>query len=253
MRAIRDWFFSVFTVIAFGATMVGGDVMQRITYRMGMERYDRSIGALQKALVRTFRLSGVTLRADGLDRLRPSGGYIVVSNHQSMFDISAFGAVMAAHAPRFVSKKSLASGIPTVSMYLRRGGNALIDRSDRAQALDAIAEMGAMCQDRGVAAVIFPEGTRSRDGTLGEYRVAGLGALMEAAPDLEIVPAVIDGSWKVFRHNMFPVPYGTDVRMRFGDPIARSPGEDPAVVVAGCRAFAEATLEEWHRGQAAPH
>jgi hypothetical protein len=62
------------------------------------------------------------------------------------------------------------------------------------------------------------------------------------------VPTVIDGSWKVFAHNMLPVPYGTDVTIRLGEPIHRGPGEDPAKVLKQCRQFAQATLDEWHSG-----
>lgn len=248
MRSIRDWPVSLVTVAAFGLVMVLGDLLQRVTWRLGMDTYERSIGWIQKALIATFRISGVTIEVEGRDLLAPKGGYLVVSNHQSMYDIPIFGAVLADHNPRYVAKSSLAKGIPTVSLYLQRGGNAMIDRGDRDQARASIAAMGSLCEDRDAAAVIFPEGTRSRDGALGDYRTTGLEALMASAPDLPIVPTAIDGSWIVFRDNMFPIPFGTDVRVRFGEPIAREPDEDAAAIASMCRAFAEATLDAWHRG-----
>ena len=252
MTKIRDWLFSIPLLIAFGLVMGVGEIVGRITLLFGMVPYERAMASLQASLISIFRIAGVSVEIEGRERLAPTGGYIFVSNHQSMFDIPIFGGILRSHLPRFVSKKSLAKGIPTVSLYLKRGGNALIDRGDRAQALEAIADMGRMCEERDVGAVIFPEGTRSRDGSLGEWKSAGLAALMEAAPTLEIVPTAIDGSWKVFEHNMMPVPFGTDVRVRFGEPIARHPDEDPAEVLEQCRQFAQDTLDDWHRGSHEP-
>jgi 1-acyl-sn-glycerol-3-phosphate acyltransferase len=250
---IRDWIVSIPTAAAFGLVLGIGDVVQRVTFRMGMGPYERALGSLHRWLIRAFRIAGVRVIPDSIDGIEDRGGYIVISNHQSMFDISIYGALLAGHTPRFVSKRSLAKGIPTVSFYLKHGGNALIDRGDREQAMEAIKEMGVLCQERGKAAVIYPEGTRSRDGSLGDYRIAGASALMEAAPGLPVLPAVIDGSWKVFENNLFPIAWGTRVRVRFGTPIERTPDEVHAAVIDQCREFAEATLAEWHRGQPPAH
>jgi hypothetical protein len=68
---------------------------------------------------------------------------------------------------------------------------------------------------------------------------------MEGAPDLEIIPTVIDGSWKVFLHNMFPVPFGIHVKIAFGEPIARDGDDDPGVIVDQCREWADGVLKTW--------
>ena len=248
MTAVRDWFFSVPLLIVFGLILGVGELIGRFSLLFGMGVYEQMMARLQRALVWAFRIAGVKVEVEGRENLASGGGYIFVSNHQSMFDIPIFGGILSNHIPRFVSKKSLAKGIQTVSLYLNRGGNALIDRGDREQALEAIAEMGAWCENRGVAAVIFPEGTRSRDGSLGSWRSAGLEALLQSAPDLKVVPTVIDGSWKVFANNMMPVPFGTRVKVRVGIPIDRSADEDPQVILDQCRAFAQDTLDGWHTG-----
>lgn len=253
MRTVRDWFFSIPTLVAFGLILGIGELVSRFTLLFGMGPYEQMMARLQRALIWAFSLSGVSVDVEGRENLASSGGYIFVSNHQSMFDIPIFGGILSNYLPRFVSKRSLANGLPTVSLYLRAGGHALIDRGDRAQALTAIADMGAWCEDRGVAAVIFPEGTRSRDGSLGSWKVAGLEALLGAAPDLQIVPTVIDGSWRVFANNMMPVPFGTDVKVRVGVPIDRSSDEDPEAILAVCRQFAQDTLDEWHTGSDRPN
>lgn len=243
---IKDWYFSIMTVVAFGLTLVYYDIKGRFALRKGPRVFEKVMAALQKRLLGVFGISGVVVDVEGQEGLAARGGYIIVSNHQSMFDVPIFGGILTENYPKYVAKSSLANGIPSISLNLKHGGSALIDRGDRQQAVEAISEMGRMCQERDVSAVIFPEGTRSRDGSLGTYRRSGLAALMRSAPDLPIVPAVIDGSWRVFAHNMLPVPYGTSVRIRFGEPIPRVEGDSPRKVLDACYEFASATLDGWH-------
>ena len=245
MQSVRDWIFSIPTVIAFGLALVVFDVAGRIALLFGLRQFEWTMAALQRTLLGVFRISGVRFEVEGLDGFDASGGYIFVSNHQSMYDVPIFGGILVKNFPKYVAKRSLSKGIPSISLNLRRGANALIDRGDRYQATKAIEEMAENCQRRDVSAVIFPEGTRSRDGALGEYRIGGLASLMKGAPDLEIVPTVIDGSWKVFAHNMFPVPFGTRVRVAFGTPIPRSSDNDPALIGQQCQRWASEVLEQW--------
>jgi 1-acyl-sn-glycerol-3-phosphate acyltransferase len=144
-----------------------------------------------------------------------------------------------------VAKKELARGIPSISYNLRLGGNAVIDRSDRAQALPAIREMGRRAQERGVSVVIYPEGTRARGGDMGPFKPAGALALMEAAPDLALVPVAIDGSWELLRYRMLPVPFGTRVRVHLGAPIARVPGEDRPSLMTRIEDEIRDTIARW--------
>jgi len=252
MAKIRDWLFSIPTVVAFGLTLLFFDISGRVALLFGLRPFEWAMAGLQKTLLGVFRISAVRFDVEGLENFEPTGGYLFVSNHQSMYDIPIFGGILVRNFPKYVAKSSLARGIPAISLNLRRGANALIDRGDREQAVAAITQMARDAQDRDVAAVIFPEGTRSRDGSIGVYRVTGVAALMDGAPDLSIVPTVIDGSWKVFANNMLPVPFGTRVRVRFGEPISRSGDEDPSAIVEQCHLWAAEVLDSWHRGSAPP-
>jgi 1-acyl-sn-glycerol-3-phosphate acyltransferase len=245
---LRDWLFAIPTLVAFGLSLVVFDILGRIALLFGLRPFEWTMAALQRVLLSVFAISGVRFDVEGLDGFDASGGYLFISNHQSMYDVPIFGGILIRNFPKYVAKRSLARGIPAISLNLRRGGNALIDRGERTRAMAAITEMAAECQSRDVSAAIFPEGTRSRDGSLGEYRVGGVAALMEGAPNLEIVPTVIDGSWKVFSNNMFPVPFGTHVKVAFGEPIRRGPDEDPEAVLEQCREWAAETLIRWNEG-----
>lgn len=251
MRLIRDWFVSILTTAVFGLVMAAFHVAGLIARPFGIRPFEKVMAALQRTLIVVFHISGVRVVTEGRDRFDRRGGYIFVSNHQSMYDVPIFGGLLPRNYPKYVAKRSLAKGIPSVSLNLRVGGNALIDRDDRDQAMTAIREMAQEADRRNVSVVIFPEGTRSREGELGEFRPGGLAAIMEAAPHLPIIPTTIDGSWRVFRNNMFPIPFGSKVRVRFGDPITRFADESPTDVLETCRAWIEGTLGEWRAAEGA--
>jgi 1-acyl-sn-glycerol-3-phosphate acyltransferase len=197
-----------------------------------------------------LRLAGTRFVVERSGQVHPGGSYLFVSNHQSMFDIPLFGALLFRHFPKYVSKQELARRwIPSISYNLKRGGNALIDRNDRASAVEEIRRLGEReVRDRGVSAVIFPEGTRARTGVLAPFKAQGLATLMEAAPEAPVVPVAIDGSWRLVAHGLRPVPFGTRVHVRIGDPIARAAGEDPHAIAEAARGFIAAALTEW-RGE----
>ena len=150
---------------------------------------------------------------------RPQEKLIIVANHQSMYDIPPIIWHLRAYHPKFVSKKELGKGIPSVSFNLRHGGSVLIDRKDRRQALKAIAGLGAYIERTGRSAVIFPEGTRSRDGNPKPFRMIGLKALMENAPSAYILPVSINNSWKMLRYGKFPLGLGNHLKFKVHPPV----------------------------------
>ena len=240
-----DWIFTVPFLIGFGAILLVFDPLQRIARLFGQRPQEIVAGWLQVALVQAFRLAGTRLQVDRSPRVLPRTSYLFIANHQSMFDVPILGALLFSNFPKYVSKRELAHWIPSISYNLRRGGNAIIDRGDREQATRAIRELAAQVRERGVSAVIYPEGTRARAGELGRFRPAGALALLEAAPEVPVVPIAIDESWRLLRFNLMPVPFGTRIRVHIGDPIARPPDEDPSALLYGVRQEIEKTIEGW--------
>ncbi len=243
MVRIRDWIFTVPFLLTFGLILLVFDIAQRIARLFGRRPHEYVVGALQVALVRSFAICGARLHVQRSPRVKPHTPYLIIANHQSMFDVPIFGALFFTNFPKYVSKKSLAKWIPSISYNLRRGGNALIDRDDPEQAVGAIQTLAGAVRTRGVSAVIFPEGTRARRGALGPFRRRGTLALLAAAPQTAVVPVCIDQSWRLLRNNLLPVPFGTRVRVWIGDPIARRPGEDRDALLATVEHAIRTTLE----------
>ena len=245
MKKVIDWLFTIPFLVSFGLTLVIFEPIARIARVFGLRPMEVTMGVMQRILLFVFRIGGTRLRIDRSPLVLPRTGYILVSNHQSMFDIPIFGGVLFSNFPKYVSKKELGRWLPSISFNLTHGGNALIDRNDPVQARRAIRELGVAAATRNVAVVIFPEGTRSRDGRLKSFRTGGLKELLDAAPQLPVVPTTVDGAWKLFRNNLFPVPFGTTVRIRFSDPIKRRVGEDYDELIGRARSVIEGTLLEW--------
>ena len=240
-----DWIFTLPFLLAFGGTLLVFDPLQRIARLFGQRPQEVVAGALQLSLIWVFRLCGTRIQVERSPAVRPRTPYLLVANHQSMFDIPIFGGLLFTNYPKYVSKKELSHWIPSISYNLRRGGHALIDRADRGQAVSAIRELGEAAQARGVSVVIYPEGTRSRAGELRPFKPAGAIALLAAAPELDVVPVTIDESWRLLSHNLLPVPFGTRIRVRFGDPIPRDDEKDPARMLERARRDIEDTLVRW--------
>jgi 1-acyl-sn-glycerol-3-phosphate acyltransferase len=242
---LRSWVSTIVFLPVFGLILVVFDVAQRIARLFGQRPQEYVAGAVQWCLVHAFGICGAHLAVDRSPETRPWTDYIIISNHQSMFDIAILGSLFFSNFPKYISKRSLGRGIPTVSYNLREGGHVLIDRSDAPAALDAIRDLGRRVRAGGISAMIFPEGTRARAGELGRFKPAGTLALLEEAPETPVVPVTIDHSWRLLQYNYLPVPWGVRINVHIGAPIARQPDEDRMALIERVRADMQATLDHW--------
>ena len=246
VRRVIDWIVTIPFLVLLVLALVVCDPIFRISRLFGI----RSVGYVASAFMwmlqrLVFPVNGTQTVIEKSPAVRPHTPYIIISNHQSLYEFPLFGTALFSNLPGFISKVENGSWYPTVSFYLRNGPCGLIDRRDRRGAIRVITELGSQAQRLGHSVLIYPEGTRARDGELKEYKRAGTLALLKAAPELAVVPVAVEGGWIAMRHNFFPVPFGTRMRIRVGDPIARHPGEDGAAIVGEARAFAERALVEW--------
>lgn len=205
--------------VSFGATLVRYEVAGRLARRRGLRDFEWSMARLQRSLVHCFEVFGVDVEVERDPAVAEDTPYLVIANHQSLLDIPLIGGVLFSNLPKYVAKQELARGIPAISLNLREGQHAVIDRADAAQASAEIVGLGRRSVERGTSAVIFPEGTRSRDGRLKRFRRAGTMKLLESAPELPVVPVALSGSWRF--NTIPPYPVGETVRVAVGPPIGR--------------------------------
>jgi 1-acyl-sn-glycerol-3-phosphate acyltransferase len=217
---VRDYLVTPFFLITLLSILLVFHLLQvvarRVSVRLQEHMYDYLCGCLLLNLKYVARA-----RFDvQLPGHLPSGVPVVfVSNHQSMFDIPLQGWYLRAYRPRFVAKRELSHGVPAISYALRTLGHALIDRDDARQSITAIKEYARALPAASRSAAIYPEGTRSRDGTMAPLKGAGLLAVLKELPEAHIVPMTIDGTWRIEQYRMRPVPAGVRLTLHVLPPV----------------------------------
>lgn len=159
-----------------------------------------------------LRASGVRLEREFLQPLDDAASYVFMVNHESLLDIPALLATLPAET-RFLAKRSLFQ-IPIFGWSLKIGGFVTIDRKDLSRAKSSFGDAVAIAA--GHSLLVFPEGTRSADGTLGPFQRGGF--LLALKSGLPIVPVGIDGSHEVQSKGSRIVRPGV-VSVRYGRPI----------------------------------
>jgi len=212
---------SIIYYFFFGLTLAVMHVWQWLAYNLGgYSRHHFSVKVMNLLLIYCTKILGTSHKFSGKENLPKGVPLIFVSNHQSIFDISPIEWYLSEFHPKFISKKELGKGIPSVSYNLQRGGSVLIDRSEPRQALPEIKKLSLYIEEHKRSAVIFPEGTRSRDGKLKPFRDNGLKMLLKFAPSALIVPITINNSWKIVKNGSFPLSLGTRFSLQVHSPIS---------------------------------
>lgn len=181
----------------------------------GYHAHAGSVAIFNFFLVRTTHILGTTYNIKVQKTLPQNVPIIWVANHQSMYDIPPIIWFMRKHHPKFISKKELGKGIPSVSFNLRHGGSVLIDRKDAKQALAQIEKIAKYIEKNNRSVVIFPEGTRSKTGVPKKFSINGLKTLILHAPNAYIVPVSIHNSWQMVKYGSFPLGLGNKLTFVF--------------------------------------
>ena len=233
MQKILAYPLTVIYFLFFGIALVVFHPIQWICFTLfGYEAHRASVALLNLCLLRCTHILGTTYTFNNPQNLPTGKPYIFVLNHQSMNDIPPIIWFMRKYHPKFVSKIELGKGIPSVSYNLRHGGSVLIDRKDSKQALVQIAKLGQYIEKYNRSAVIFPEGTRSRDGYPKRFQPTGLKILMKNATSAWIVPISINNSWKMLRYGKFPYGLGNRITFDVQKPIVNNGNLDELIALA---------------------
>jgi 1-acyl-sn-glycerol-3-phosphate acyltransferase len=157
--------------------------------------------------------TGVRVDVSGLERLEPARTYVFVSNHQSIYDIPILFWSLP-YQLRIIAKESLGK-FPFLGWHLRRTGHMLVDRRhpDRTR----IFQWASRLTSNGLSLIVFPEGTRSREGRVARFK--GGSFLLALQAGLPIVPLSIVGSRHVMLKGRLATYPGT-VRLVVHEPIA---------------------------------
>ena len=178
--------------------------------------------------------TGVHVEVTGLERLERNHAYVFVANHQSIYDIPIIFWSLP-YQIRIIAKASLGR-FPFLGWHLRRTGHMLVDRRhpDRA----AIFGRASRLMKQGLSLIVFPEGTRSRDGRVAPFK--GGSFYLALGAGLPVVPISIVGSRHVMLKGRLATCPGR-VKLIVHEPIDTTglPGGDPRAA----KAFAKRVRE----------
>ncbi|MBE3129154.1 MAG: 1-acyl-sn-glycerol-3-phosphate acyltransferase [Acidobacteria bacterium] len=176
---------------------------------------DPVIAVGQWAMRVSRRILGIKVEALGLDRIAPRTALIFMPNHISFLD-GPMLEMLIPGAARVVLKKSVVR-IPVVGLAMRFVGFVPVDRKGAEGGKKSIARAVRMVREKGYSFLIFPEGTRSRDGKLQRFRRGGFYLALESGAP--IVPVTIRGTFELMPKGQKYARKGT-VQVAFHDPIS---------------------------------
>jgi 1-acyl-sn-glycerol-3-phosphate acyltransferase len=159
-----------------------------------------------------LRTNGIHIRLEGMENLKQDQSYILASNHASILDIPAL--ISAAPFPvRFLAKRSLL-WFPIFGWVLYFSGHILIDRQSAQSTLRSLKKAPSLLQ-KGISIIVFPEGTRSPDGEVQEFKRGAF--LLARHSRVPVVPISIIGTYEMLPRRGWCFWPGT-MHIRMGEP-----------------------------------
>jgi 1-acyl-sn-glycerol-3-phosphate acyltransferase len=155
----------------------------------------------------------VEVECEGLEALEPDQPYVFMSNHQSVFDVAAIVSTLPVSF-RFVAKREL-TWIPIFGWALVTCGHVIVDRGSRERSVRSL-ERAAEQVRSGTNVIIFPEGTRSTTGRLGELKSGGFHLAIRAG--VPVLPVSVSGSRRITPKKSLRIESGR-IRVHYGAPI----------------------------------
>ena len=160
------------------------------------------------------RVLGIDVEASGLDRIDPLTPFVFMPNHASFID-GPLVMVLIPGVARVIMKESILR-IPIVGLAMRFVGFVPVDRKGAEGGKKSIARAVSLMRKRRYSYLIFPEGTRSRDGRLGPFHRGGFFLAIESGAP--IVPVTVSGTRELMPKGQWFARRGT-VRVVFHEPL----------------------------------
>ena len=187
----------------------------------------------------------------GYDNLKDKlpENFIIISNHHSLLDIPVFMKFLAGREMRFIAKDALGRHIPLVSEMLRTQEHCLIPRKAKPmEAMRYISDFGKRVIERNQIPILFPEGSRTRDGNVGKFFSAGFRQLTEST-GLPVVVCALDGGWKLrdlknIINNLKCGSYRVKILKIYDAPSTK---EDCNMILEEARTLMQQQVEQWRQ------
>lgn len=200
--------FIVYMAWAAGTALLAA--LLRVKHRPGGV-YDYTARGWAKGMLRS---TGISVRVEGRERLLTPEPKVFISNHASFVDIWAILAEFPGTI-RFVYKKSI-DWIPLMGLAMRAARHIPIDRKSLSATFSVYTEAAKLIRDEAVSAIVFAEGTRSRDGRLKPLKKGPF--VLAIAAGAPVVPVYCENTYELMPRGSWSPRPGV-VTLRIGEPI----------------------------------
>jgi 1-acyl-sn-glycerol-3-phosphate acyltransferase len=163
-------------------------------------------------------MGGVKVVVDGLEKLDPSKRYVFISNHQSALDIPVIIAGLKHYCEFHCQKRVIHD--PLFGWGISALGHIRIDRSNPRKARSSLDKAVMRLKKLNTSLILFPEGTRSTDGQLGEFKQGSFALALMAG--VQVVPLTIKDAMLRLPKKSWRINPGT-IYLQIGDPIDVTP------------------------------
>lgn len=160
-----------------------------------------------------LKISFVSVNVIGKDKIKKGVSYIIISNHQSLYDILALVTHLGIQF-RWIIKKELRK-VPLFGYALHASKNVFIDRTNKESSFASIRE-GMEMLPGDVSIIFFAEGTRSSDGRIGRFKKGGFITALEGKRP--ILPVTVIGSRNIMPKGGLVFSPGK-IKLAISDPI----------------------------------
>lgn len=194
---MRSFIFYPTIIIALIITNIYRIKINSLTKKGDLKKRDEYIHKVTTKWAKfVMKLSGAKITIIGEENLPKDETVLFVANHQSNFDIPLIMSCI--DVPKgFIAKKELETW-PMISTWMKYLKCIFMDRSNLRKSAEAIVE-GTKLLKSGYSMVIFPEGTRSKGGPVGEFKAGSF--KLATKSKRQIVPVTIDGTYKLLEAN----------------------------------------------------
>lgn len=164
-----------------------------------------------------LKICGVKIKVEGLENVNEDEKYLIVSNHQSVFDIPVIGAALPLNM-RIIAKKEL-SRFPFFGQMLMLYDFVFVDRNNQRKAIRDLKKAANLLKH--YSFLVFPEGTRSKDGYVGKFKTGAISLAFDGG--VKVLPVALTGVNKIMKPGKLIVNKGT-VDVKIFEPVSIDEG-----------------------------
>lgn len=205
MNPIAKFFWFIYIILIWWPIGVVATILCALTTITGCALGDDRVWGYYPGMIWSrfmCALAWVRVDVKGKENITPGRSYVFCSNHTSLYDVFLIYGYIGVPF-KWIMKQELAK-IPFVGQACKTAGFLFIDRSKGRRAFNTLQEAKKVFTG-GVSLVIFPEGTRTRNGEIGKFKRGAFEIAREM--ELPIIPMKIEGGFYVMPYNrLHPYP-----------------------------------------------